>query len=143
MMYWRLPFAFPRPLLRSREFLWQEGHTVHLNQESADEEVLQILDWYAQVYEELLAVPVIKGRKTENEKFAGALYTTTIGKPVLSNQCSFCLTDMAFQRASSLPMVVQSKQVCSGLNSLSLGSGSNITTLSHFPCFGPTLLHHV
>ena len=78
IMYFHL---LSRPLLRSREFLWQEGHTVHLSQESANEEVLQILDWYAQVYQELLAVPVIKGRKTENEKFAGALYTTTIGKP--------------------------------------------------------------
>jgi prolyl-tRNA synthetase len=45
-------------LLRSREFLWQEGHTCHLQQAEADEEVLQILDWYAAVYEELLAVSI-------------------------------------------------------------------------------------
>jgi hypothetical protein len=44
----------------------QEGHTAHLTKESADEEVMQILHWYADVYEELLAVPVIKGKKTEN-----------------------------------------------------------------------------
>ena len=66
------------PFLRSREFLWQEGHTAHLTKESADEEVLQILDHYAAVYEELLAVPVVKGTKTDQEKFAGADYTTTI-----------------------------------------------------------------
>ena len=61
------------------------GHTAHLTKESADEEVLQILDWYADVYEELLAVPVVKGRKTENEKFPGALYTTTIESFIETN----------------------------------------------------------
>lgn len=66
------------PFLRSREFHWQEGHTAHLTKEGAAEEVLQILEWYAGVYEELLAVPVIRGTKTEKEKFAGALYTTTV-----------------------------------------------------------------
>lgn len=59
------------PFLRTREFLWQEGHTAHLNDKLAGEEVLYILDLYAGIYEELLAVPVVKGRKTENEKFAG------------------------------------------------------------------------
>jgi prolyl-tRNA synthetase len=73
----RWEFKNPQPFLRTREFHWQEGHTAHLTQESAAEEVLQILDFYAGVYEELLAVPVIKGRKTEKEKFAGGLYTTT------------------------------------------------------------------
>lgn len=66
------------PFLRTREFLWQEGHTAHLLKESADEEVLQILDFYRRVYEELLAVPVIPGVKSEKEKFAGGLYTTTV-----------------------------------------------------------------
>jgi len=56
----------------------EEGHTAHLTEEFASEEALQILDFYAQVYEELLAVPIVKGRKTENEKFPGAYYTTTI-----------------------------------------------------------------
>lgn len=74
----RWEFSNPMPFIRSREFLWQEGHTAHLTEESAGEEVLQILDFYAGVYEELLAVPVIKGRKTENEQFPGAHYTTTI-----------------------------------------------------------------
>jgi prolyl-tRNA synthetase len=66
------------PFIRSREFLWQEGHTAHLTKEAASEEVLQILDWYSDVYQELLAVPMVKGTKTVNEKFPGADYTTTI-----------------------------------------------------------------
>lgn len=74
----RWEFKHPQPFLRTREFHWQEGHTAHLTSKGADEEVLQILDWYAAVYEDLLAVPVVKGRKTEKEKFAGGLYTTTV-----------------------------------------------------------------
>ena len=74
----RWEFKHPQPFLRTREFLWQEGHTAHLTQEGAGEEVLQILEWYAGVYEELLAVPVIRGRKTDKERFAGGLYTTTV-----------------------------------------------------------------
>mmetsp|Transcript_3265 Transcript_3265/g.9985 ORF Transcript_3265/g.9985 Transcript_3265/m.9985 type:complete len:569 (+) Transcript_3265:91-1797(+) len=66
------------PFLRSREFLWQEGHTAFATKEDADKEVLDILDLYKAVYEELLAVPVIQGRKSEAEKFAGALYTVTV-----------------------------------------------------------------
>ncbi|KAK6335407.1 ribose-phosphate pyrophosphokinase 1 [Orbilia brochopaga] len=73
----RWEFKHPQPFLRTREFLWQEGHTAHLTFEDANKEVLQILDFYAGVYEELLAVPVVKGRKTEKEKFAGGLFTTT------------------------------------------------------------------
>ncbi|KAF2121485.1 hypothetical protein BDV96DRAFT_483975 [Lophiotrema nucula] len=74
----RWEFKNPTPFIRSREFLWQEGHTAHLTKEEAGAEVMQILDWYADVYQELLAVPVVKGTKTENEKFPGADYTTTI-----------------------------------------------------------------
>lgn len=66
------------PFLRAREFLWQEGHTAHLTEELAGQEVLEILELYAGVYEQLLAVPVVRGRKTENEKFAGGYYTTTV-----------------------------------------------------------------
>ena len=66
------------PFLRTREFLWQEGHTAHLTKAEADKEVLEILDLYRQVYEDLLAVPVIQGVKSEKEKFAGGLYTTTV-----------------------------------------------------------------
>eukprot|EP01126_Amoeba_proteus_P007604 TRINITY_DN1272_c0_g1_i15.p1 TRINITY_DN1272_c0_g1~~TRINITY_DN1272_c0_g1_i15.p1 ORF type:complete len:384 (-),score=59.55 TRINITY_DN1272_c0_g1_i15:167-1318(-) len=66
------------PFLRSREFLWQEGHSAFATQEEADKEVLTILEFYRSVYEDLLAVPVSKGRKSDLEKFAGADYTTTI-----------------------------------------------------------------
>ncbi|KAM7197392.1 proline-tRNA ligase-like protein [Rhypophila sp. PSN 637] len=65
------------PFLRSREFNWQEGHTAHLTEQQAEKEVLQILDFYAGVFNELLAVPVVKGKKTENEKFAGGYWTST------------------------------------------------------------------
>ena len=74
----RWEFKHPQPFLRTREFHWQEGHTAHLTKQASEEEVIQILEWYAGVYEELLAVPVIRGRKTDKERFAGADYTTTV-----------------------------------------------------------------
>ncbi|KAG9311676.1 hypothetical protein JVU11DRAFT_7913 [Chiua virens] len=74
----RWEFKHPQPFLRTREYLWQEGHTAHLTKAEADKEVLEILELYRRVYEELLAVPMIKGVKSEKEKFAGALYTTTV-----------------------------------------------------------------
>lgn len=74
----RWEFKNPQPFLRTREFLWQEGHTAHLTRSEADKEVRDILDLYRRVYEELLAVPVIPGVKSEKEKFAGGLYTTTV-----------------------------------------------------------------
>ena len=58
--------------------MWQEGHTAFLTKQEADIEVRQILDLYRRVYEELLAVPVVPGIKSEKEKFAGGLYTTTV-----------------------------------------------------------------
>merc|ERR1712063_156336 len=73
----RWEFKDAVPFIRSREFLWQEGHSVFATQEEADAEVLEILGYYQKVYEELLAVPIIPGRKSEKEKFAGADYTTT------------------------------------------------------------------
>src|SRR5689334_12696343 len=73
------------PFLRAREFLWQEGHTAHLTEDLAGKEVLEILELYAGVYEQLLAVPVVRGRKTENEKFAGGYYTTTVEGYIPSN----------------------------------------------------------
>ncbi|EFQ32134.1 prolyl-tRNA synthetase [Colletotrichum graminicola] len=73
------------PFLRTREFLWQEGHTAHLTEELAGKEVLEILELYAGVYEQLLAVPVVRGTKTENEKFAGGYYTTTVEGYIPSN----------------------------------------------------------
>ncbi|MBD3203901.1 proline--tRNA ligase [Candidatus Woesearchaeota archaeon] len=74
----RWEFDNPVPFLRTREFLWQEGHTVHATQKSAEDEVYDILDLYKTVFEELYAVPVMKGRKSEKEKFAGALFTTSV-----------------------------------------------------------------
>ncbi len=67
-----------RMFLRTTEFLWQEGHTAHANHEEALEEVLRILDVYADVAENIMAMPVIKGAKTRAEKFAGALRSYSI-----------------------------------------------------------------
>jgi len=66
------------PFLRTTEFLWQEGHTAHETEEQAEEETLKILDLYADVCENVLAMPVLKGQKSESEKFAGALRTYSI-----------------------------------------------------------------
>lgn len=67
-----------RPFLRHREFLWQEGHTIHATPEEAMEETTRMLDLYADFCENYLAMPVIKGQKTDKEKFAGAEKTYTI-----------------------------------------------------------------
>ncbi len=67
-----------RPFLRSREFLWQEGHTAHATAEEAEERTIQMLNVYADFCEEVLAMPVVRGRKTDKEKFAGAEATYTI-----------------------------------------------------------------
>jgi prolyl-tRNA synthetase len=74
----RWEFKSAVPFIRSREFLWQEGHSAFASYKEAEEEVYQILDIYARAYEELLACPVIKGMKSEGEKFAGGLYTTSV-----------------------------------------------------------------
>lgn len=67
-----------RPFLRSREFLWQEGHTAHATAKEAEERTIQMLNVYADFCEEILAMPVVRGKKTEKEKFAGAKATYTI-----------------------------------------------------------------
>lgn len=67
-----------KPFLRNSEFLWQEGHTVHTTQEEAEIEVMKILEIYKKTVEEELAIPVIIGKKSEKEKFVGAVYTTTM-----------------------------------------------------------------
>ena len=74
----RWEFKHPTPFIRTREFLWQEGHTAFGSRKEAEDEVREILKLYAGVYTDLLAVPVIEGRKSEAEKFAGALYTTSV-----------------------------------------------------------------
>ena len=67
-----------RPFLRSREFLWQEGHTAHATFEEAEERTQQMLNLYADFCEDFLAIPVVRGKKTDKEKFAGAEATYTI-----------------------------------------------------------------
>ena len=67
-----------RPFLRSREFLWQEGHTMHRNEEEAEARTVQMLNVYADFFENELGIPVIKGQKTDKEKFAGAKATYTV-----------------------------------------------------------------
>lgn len=67
-----------RPFLRSREFLWQEGHTIHETAEEAKNFTQEMLDVYQDVFENLLAIPALKGQKTESEKFAGAESTYTV-----------------------------------------------------------------
>lgn len=67
-----------RPFLRSREFLWQEGHTIHATAEEAIEETERMLNVYADFCEKYLAIPVVKGKKTESDKFAGAVSTYAI-----------------------------------------------------------------
>ncbi|ARC83918.1 proline--tRNA ligase [Clostridium argentinense CDC 2741] len=67
-----------RPFLRTTEFLWQEGHTIHATYKEAEEETINILNLYADFCEQVLAIPVIKGKKTDKEKFAGAKSTYTI-----------------------------------------------------------------
>jgi prolyl-tRNA synthetase len=65
-----------KPFLRTSEFLWQEGHTVHTTEEEAQKEVFKILEIYKNTVEEELAIPVVTGKKSEKEKFVGAVYTT-------------------------------------------------------------------
>jgi len=74
----RWEFKHPVPFLRTREFLWQEGHTAFATREEAEKETIDILNIYARAYEELYAIPVLKGKKSESEKFAGAVYTNSI-----------------------------------------------------------------
>jgi len=74
----RWEFKHPTPFIRTREFLWQEGHTAHATHDESSEFVHKILDLYAGIYEDLLAVPVIKGHKSEDERFAGAINTATV-----------------------------------------------------------------
>ncbi|MDD5178542.1 MAG: proline--tRNA ligase [Candidatus Nanoarchaeia archaeon] len=89
----RWEFKNPIPFLRSREFLWQEGHTAFATKKEADKEAREILKYYKQVLEELLAVPMIDGMKSEKEKFAGAEYTLSIE--------TFLPTGKAIQGATS------------------------------------------
>ncbi|HEY8803580.1 MAG TPA: proline--tRNA ligase [Clostridium sp.] len=85
-----------RPFLRSSEFLWQEGHTAHATESEAKEETLRMLNIYATFCEETLAIPVIKGKKTEKEKFAGASETYTIESLMHDGKALQCGTSHNF-----------------------------------------------
>ena len=85
-----------RPFLRSREFLWQEGHTAHATAEEAEERTIQMQNVYADFCQEVLAIPVIKGRKTEKEKFAGAAATYTIESLMHDGKALQCGTSHNF-----------------------------------------------
>jgi prolyl-tRNA synthetase len=74
----RAEITSTRPFLRTTEFLWQEGHTVHETEHEAEEEVMTILGIYTKLVEDELAIPILVGKKTEREKFKGAVYTTTM-----------------------------------------------------------------
>ena len=82
MNFWntalRAEIKATKPFLRTSEFLWQEGHTVHAVQEEAEKEVMKILEIYKNTVEDELAIPVVTGKKSEKEKFVGAVYTTTM-----------------------------------------------------------------
>ena len=85
-----------RPFLRSSEFLWQEGHTAHATEAEAKEETLRMLNVYATFCEETLAIPVIRGKKTEKEKFAGANETYTIESLMHDGKALQCGTSHNF-----------------------------------------------
>lgn len=85
-----------RPFLRSVEFLWQEGHTAHATAEEAQEETIRMLNIYADICENILAIPVLKGKKTEKEKFAGAESTYTIESLMHDGKALQCGTSHNF-----------------------------------------------
>ena len=74
----RAEITSTKPFIRTTEFLWQEGHTVHGTEEEAEKEVMTILEIYRRLVEDQVAIPVLVGKKTEKEKFKGAVYTTTL-----------------------------------------------------------------
>ena len=88
----RWEFKHPVPFLRSREFLWQEGHSVFANEKEVEKDTLDMLDLYSEVFEYLLAIPVIKGKKSDKEKFAGAEYTLTIETLLPNGKALQCAT---------------------------------------------------
>lgn len=81
----RWEFKQPTPFIRTREFLWQEGHTAHVNETEAQTFAKRMLEVYREAYEDLLAVPVIPGQKSEIEKFAGGHTTYTVEGLITTN----------------------------------------------------------
>ena len=98
-----------RPILRSREFLWQEGHTIHETAEEAQDFTMKMLNVYADTIENLLAIPVLKGRKTETEKFAGADATYTVETLMLDGRALQAGTSHYFGQNFSKPFNIKFK----------------------------------
>ena len=96
-----------RPFLRSREFLWQEGHTIHETEEEARERTLMMLDIYKKTIEELLAIPVVDGKKTESEKFAGADDTYTVETMMRDGKALQSGTSHYFGKNFSIPFNIK------------------------------------
>ena len=96
-----------RPFLRTAEILWQEGHTVHATAEESAAETQKILNLYSDYVEKVLAIPVIKGRKTEQEKFAGAVNTYTIEAMMHDGQALQAGTSHNFGQNFSIPFAIK------------------------------------
>ena len=96
-----------RPFLRTREFLWQEGHTIHETAKEAEEETLRMLNIYKKLFEEYLAIPVLVGKKTEKEKFAGAEYTLSLEALMYDGVSLQAATSHYFGQKFSIPFDVK------------------------------------
>ncbi len=96
-----------RPFLRSREFLWQEGHTIHETADEARERTLQMLDIYKELLEDFLAIPTITGEKTEKEKFAGAENTYTVETMMYDGKALQSATSHYFAQNFTKPFEVK------------------------------------
>ncbi len=88
----RWEFKHPVPFLRTREFLWQEGHNAFANQKEVEENTLLMLDIYEKILKEIYAIPILKGKKSEKEKFAGALYTLSLETLLPNGKAIQCCT---------------------------------------------------
>jgi prolyl-tRNA synthetase len=88
----RWEFQHPIPFLRTREFLWQEGHNVFSNEDEVKEDTLLMLDIYEKTLKEVYAIPALKGKKSEKEKFAGALYTLSLETLLPNGKAIQCCT---------------------------------------------------
>jgi len=88
----RAEFKHPTPFLRTREFLWQEGHNVFATESEVDRDTLLMLDVYERTLKELYAIPALKGRKSDKEKFAGAVYTLSLETLLPNGKAIQCCT---------------------------------------------------
>jgi len=107
MLRWE--FKNPIPFIRSREFLWQEGHSAFSSKEEADKEARKIWNFYEQVYNDMYAIPLIKGKKTEKEKFAGADYTLTLEAFTPSGKSAQAATSHSLGQNFSKPFEIKFK----------------------------------